>query len=105
MLANGVLEVAVGLALLLDRYTAFAAAVVAVSLTATVAYLALAALTGDGPFVDALVRDVGLTALAWVVLFEAVRGTEGRSGPSSERSRRDGSEEQREVEQRRDRPR
>ncbi|WP_433624275.1 DoxX family protein [Halomicrococcus sp. NG-SE-24] len=105
MLANGVLEVGFGLAILRDRYAAFAAAVVAISLTATVAYLAFAALTVDAPFVDVLVRDVGLTALAWAVLFESVSEREGRSGPSSERPRRDDSEEQREVEQRRDRPR
>lgn len=72
MLVNGYLEVGFGLALLLDRYTAFASFVVAVSLTATVGYLALAfALSGE--FGDVLVRDVGLAGLAWAVFVESVR--------------------------------
>jgi uncharacterized membrane protein YphA (DoxX/SURF4 family) len=39
MLLNGWLELAFGLVLLVDRYTAFASLVAAVSLTATIAYL------------------------------------------------------------------
>jgi len=63
MLLNGVLEPPFALAVLLDRYTVPAAAFIALSLSATVLYLtAVAALTGD--FVTAIVRDVGLTALA-----------------------------------------
>jgi uncharacterized membrane protein YphA (DoxX/SURF4 family) len=72
MLLNGVLEVGFGAALLADRYTAFAAAVAAVSLTATCAYLAVA-LVLDGAFGDVLVRDVGLAGLAWAVLVDALR--------------------------------
>ena len=72
MLANGLPEVLVGGLLLADRLTAPAAAVVAVSLAGTVAYLGLAALTTGG-FVDTLVRDVGLLGLALVVLVEAAR--------------------------------
>lgn len=76
VLINGWLEVAFGLAILLDRHTAVAAGVVAVSLTATVAYLGLVwALSGR--FGDVLVRDVGLAALAWVVVIEATRPRSG----------------------------
>lgn len=72
MIANGWLEVAFGLAILLDRYTPVAAGVVAVSLTATVAYLGIVwALSGQ--FGDVLARDVGLAALAWAVAIEAAR--------------------------------
>jgi hypothetical protein len=73
MLINGVLEVGFGAALLIDRWTAVAAAVAAVSLTATVAYLALVGLLDGGLFGDVLVRDVGLAALAWAVLVDALR--------------------------------
>ncbi|PSQ58575.1 MAG: DoxX family protein [Halobacteriales archaeon SW_9_67_25] len=73
MLVNGVLEVGFGLAILGDRWTALAAGVAAVSLSATVGYLALVALLEDGLFLDVLVRDVGLAALAWAVLVDALR--------------------------------
>jgi uncharacterized membrane protein YphA (DoxX/SURF4 family) len=73
MLGNGVLEVAFGAAILADRYTAVAAAVAAVSLTATVGYLAVVAVTHGGLFVDVLIRDVGLAALAWAVLVASLR--------------------------------
>lgn len=72
MLINGVLEVGVGLAVLADRYTALAAGVVALSLTATVGYLA-AVWTLSGRFGDVLVRDAGLAGLAWAVTSEALR--------------------------------
>jgi uncharacterized membrane protein YphA (DoxX/SURF4 family) len=72
MLLNGWLELAFGLALIIDRYTAFAAAVAAVSLTATVGYLGIAWVTA-GRFGDVLARDVGLAGLAWAVLVEALR--------------------------------
>ncbi len=75
MLINGVLEVGFGAAILADRWTAFAAGVAAVSLSATTAYLALAAVVEGGFFVDVLVRDVGLSALAWAVLIDALRQT------------------------------
>ncbi len=73
MLINGVLEVGFGAAILADRYTAVAAAVAAVSLTATVGYLAVVAVTHDGLFVDVLIRDVGLAGLAWAVLAASLR--------------------------------
>jgi DoxX. len=73
MLVNGVLEVGFGLAIIGDRWTAFAAAVAAVSLSATVGYLALVALLEGGLFVDVLVRDVGLAALAWAVVIDALQ--------------------------------
>ena len=72
MLANGWLEIGFGLALLLDRYAAFAALVAAVSLSATVVYLAVVAATGGG-FGDVLVRDVGLAGLAWAVFVGELR--------------------------------
>jgi hypothetical protein len=71
MLANGPPEVLVGALLLADRYVAPATAVAAVSLPVTVLYLAVVAAT-DGRFVDVLIRDVGLAALAWVVLLDAL---------------------------------
>jgi hypothetical protein len=43
---------------------------VAVSLAATVVYLAVVGLT-TGQFVDVLIRDIGLTALAVVVAVRA----------------------------------
>jgi uncharacterized membrane protein YphA (DoxX/SURF4 family) len=73
MLVNGVLEVGFGAAILADRFTAFAAGVAAVSLSATVAYLAMVAALADGLFLDVLVRDVGLAALAWAVTVDALR--------------------------------
>ncbi|ELZ25034.1 hypothetical protein C475_10824 [Halosimplex carlsbadense 2-9-1] len=73
MLVNGVLEVGFGAAIVADRATAFAAGVAAVSLSATTAYLGLAAVVEGGFFVDVFVRDVGLSALAWAVLFDAFR--------------------------------
>lgn len=72
MLLNGPPEILVGLLLLGNRYVAPATAVAAVSLPATVLYLAVVAVT-DGLFVDVLIRDVGLTALAWVVLLDALQ--------------------------------
>ncbi|WP_435117041.1 DoxX family membrane protein [Halolamina sp. C58] len=71
MLANGPPEVLVGSLLLADRYVAPATAVAAVSLPVTVLYLAVVAAM-DGRFVDVLIRDVGLAALAWVVLLDAL---------------------------------
>ena len=71
MLLNGPPEILVGGLLLANRYVAPATAVAAVSLPATVLYLSLVAVT-DGLFVDVLIRDVGLTALAWVVLLDAL---------------------------------
>lgn len=72
MLVNGVLEVVFGGLLLVDRFVVGSAFVAAVSLPATVAYLAVVGLT-EGLFVDVLIRDVGLTALAWVVLVDEIR--------------------------------
>lgn len=74
MLLNGPLEILFGGLLLADRFVAPSAAVAAVSLPATVVYLAVVAVT-DGLFVDVLIRDVGLTVLAWVVLLDALPPT------------------------------
>ncbi|MEF8885424.1 MAG: DoxX family membrane protein [Haloarculaceae archaeon] len=73
MLVNGVLEVGFGAAIVADCWTVFAAGVAAVSLSATVAYLGLVAVLEGGLFVDVLVRDVGLAALAWAVTLDALR--------------------------------
>jgi len=75
MLVNGWLEIGFGLALLADRYTAISAAVAAVSLTATVGYLAVVWAT-TGQFGDVLARDVGLIGLALAVFVDAVRGVD-----------------------------
>lgn len=63
MRANGVAELLVGAALLVGVYTTVAAAIVAVSMAAVVLDLAWVA-TASGRFLDVLVRDVGLLALA-----------------------------------------
>lgn len=73
MLLNGVLEPPFALALILDRYTTFAAAFVTVSLAVTVVYLTIAAVLTGGAFVDVLVRDIGLAALAGSVTLRAAR--------------------------------
>ncbi|MEF8782207.1 MAG: DoxX family membrane protein [Haloarculaceae archaeon] len=72
MLLNGVLEVGFGLAILADRRTVLTAGVAAVSISATVGYLALVAALEGGLFLDVLVRDVGLAALAWAVTLDAL---------------------------------
>lgn len=72
MWLNGPAELLVGAALVADRWVAPAAAVAAVSLTATVGYLAVVLLT-TGQFGDVLARDVGLAALAWAVLVAGLR--------------------------------
>lgn len=72
MLINGVLEIGFGVAIAADRWTVVGAGVAAVSLTATVGYLALVAVFEDGLFVDVLVRDVGLAALAWAVVADSL---------------------------------
>lgn len=74
MLANGVLEIGFGAAIVADRWTAVGAGVAAVSLSATVGYLAIVAVLEGGRFLDVLVRDVGLAALAWAVTIEALSG-------------------------------
>jgi uncharacterized membrane protein YphA (DoxX/SURF4 family) len=73
MLVNGVLEIGFGAAIVADRWTALAAGVAAVSLSATVVYLAVVAALEGGRFLDVLVRDVGLAALAWAVTVDALR--------------------------------
>lgn len=70
MLINGVLEPPFAIALLVDRYTVFAAAFVTLSLAVTTLYIALLGLT-TGRFVDVLIRDLGLTALAATVTIRA----------------------------------
>lgn len=72
MLINGVLEIGFGAAIVADRWTVFGAGVAAVSLSATVVYLALVAVLESGLYLDVLVRDVGLAALAWVVVVDAL---------------------------------
>jgi len=76
MLVNGWLEILVGGLLAADRSVVAAAAVAAVSLPATVAYLSVL-VVADGVFADVLIRDIGLAVLAWVVLLGAVAGADG----------------------------
>ncbi|WP_299269199.1 DoxX family membrane protein [Halorientalis sp.] len=73
MLLNGPPEIVVGLGLLADRFVAVGAAIAAVSLTVTTAYLAVVALTRSGLFADVMIRDIALAGLAWAVLADAVR--------------------------------
>lgn len=73
MVANGVVEVGFGLALLVDRFTTFAAAVVAVSIVFVVVNLATIGLA-SGAFVDVAIRDVGLVALAVGVALQSAAG-------------------------------
>ena len=75
MLINGVLEVGFGIAIVADRWTVFGAGVAAVSLSATVAYLVVVALLEGGLFLDVMIRDVGLAALAWAVVVDALGET------------------------------
>jgi uncharacterized membrane protein YphA (DoxX/SURF4 family) len=77
MLANGYLELAFGAALLAGRYVAFASFVAAASLAATTLYLLVVWAT-TGAFGDVVPRDVGLTALALVVLVDALRDEPGQ---------------------------
>lgn len=72
MLINGVLELGFGAALVADRFTTVASAVAAVSLAATTMYLLLVGLTQGGVFLDVMIRDVGLTALATAVLVQSL---------------------------------
>lgn len=88
MLVNGVLEVGFGIAIVADRFTVFGAGVAAVSLTATVGYLAVVAVLENGRFLDVLVRDVGLAALAWAVTVDALGKTRKAGGGGDVRQRR-----------------
>ncbi|AHG03424.1 DoxX family protein [Halobacterium sp. DL1] len=72
MVVNGYLELLFGALLLDDRATAFASLVAAVSLTATLGYLAVVWVT-TGQFGDIVARDVGLAGLAWAVFVAAMR--------------------------------
>jgi uncharacterized membrane protein YphA (DoxX/SURF4 family) len=72
MLVNGVLEIGFAALLFTDRYTAVAALVAGVSLTATVAYLLVVWAT-TGQFGDVIARDIGLAGLAWAVSVDALR--------------------------------
>jgi uncharacterized membrane protein YphA (DoxX/SURF4 family) len=72
MLINGVLEIGFGIAIAANRWTVVGAGVAAVSLSATVGYLAIVAVLENGLFLDVLVRDVGLAALAWAVVVDAL---------------------------------
>lgn len=68
----GVSEVLFGLVLLADWHTPTVAAVTGLSLLGVVVNLSVAVAQGQ-PFVDVLVRDVGLTLLAFGVALESAR--------------------------------
>lgn len=63
MVVFGVTEIPVGVALLADRWTTLAAAIVAVSMVGTLGNLAVAWVQ-TGQFGDTIVRDFGLLVLA-----------------------------------------
>lgn len=69
----GVSEVLVGGLLLADRYSSLMAAVVAVSMLGVVVNLAVALVQGE-PFVDVLVRDLGLALYATGVALAEAEG-------------------------------
>ncbi|ESP88562.1 DoxX family membrane protein [Candidatus Halobonum tyrrellensis] len=71
ILANAAFELAIGAALLADRYTPEAALVTAVSLFGTSGYLAVVWVTA-GRFGPSMVRDFGLGGLALAVFAAAV---------------------------------
>lgn len=73
MVANGVIEVGFGLALVVDRYTTVAAVVVALSIAFVVVNLASIGVV-SGEFVDVAIRDVGLVALAAGVALQSAGG-------------------------------
>jgi hypothetical protein len=69
----GASEVVVGALLVVDRYASLMAAVVAVSMVGVDLNLALAVAQGE-PFVDVLVRDLGLTLYAAGVMLSEAGG-------------------------------
>lgn len=80
MLLNGILEIAFGLAIVGNHWTVPAVAIVAISLAATTVYLALVAVVRTGQFVDILIRDLGLLALAVTVLVQQLGNERGKGG-------------------------
>ncbi|MDY6766208.1 MAG: DoxX family membrane protein [Candidatus Nanohaloarchaea archaeon] len=60
MRANGVVETVAGLAILGNRYTTVAAGLISLSLLGIVINM----VTAGGAFLDVLIRDIGLLALA-----------------------------------------
>ncbi len=74
MQTNGIVEAVFGAAILVDRYTAVSAAVVALALLGIIVNLATAGLT----FADVIIRDIGLFLLAvGVTLMAAERRSDG----------------------------
>lgn len=67
---NGLFEVLLGAALTLDRYTAVAAGLVTLSMTAMIVNLAL----GGTGYLDVIIRDIGLLLLALGVTLQSARG-------------------------------
>jgi uncharacterized membrane protein YphA (DoxX/SURF4 family) len=81
----GVSEVAFGLLLLADWHTPTVAALTGLSLLGVVVNLALGVALGD-PYADVLIRDVGLTCLAFGVALRAAPREPARRGSRPERS-------------------
>lgn len=73
MVVAGLTEVPFGVLLVADRYTTVSAAVVAVSMAGVVGYLGAVALT-TGQFVDVLIRDSAILALAVGVTLQSAGG-------------------------------
>lgn len=76
MVLNGVLEVLFGVVLLWGVLTSVVAGIVFLSLLGVVANLALVAVT-TGQYVDILIRDLGLTALALGVTIQSATAAVG----------------------------
>lgn len=75
MMINGVFELLFGIAILVGFYTTITAGIIALALVSVVIDLLTGAIM-TGKFVDVLIRDMGLLALAvGVTLLSAERGT------------------------------
>lgn len=78
MILNGFLEIGFGLALIIGWWTLGAVTVILLSLVGTVVYLSIVAVLRGGLFLDILIRDVGLTALAATVFLHHLGELQGR---------------------------
>lgn len=74
MVLFGSSELPVGIALIIDRYTSIAAAIVAISMIGTVFNLFIAILQ-TGQFIDILIRDIAVLVLAIGVTIQSMSAT------------------------------
>jgi uncharacterized membrane protein YphA (DoxX/SURF4 family) len=80
MMANGVFELLFGIALIAGFYTTIVAGVITLSLLAVVFDLATGAIQ-TGKFVDILIRDIGLVALALGVTLLSAQQSRSTADP------------------------